>query len=52
MSPGWLLGVCGAPAVLGAGGVFGLGGVGEWCRAVAGVLWGSFWVFLNVVVCQ
>lgn len=41
MSLGWLLGVCVAPAFLGAGGgrgVFVLGGVGEWCRVVRGVV--------------
>ena len=36
----------------GAGGVLGLGGVGEWCRVVRGCCGARFWVFLNVVVCQ
>lgn len=52
MSPGWLLGCVGRRRFLGAGGVFGVGGVGEWCRVEVGVLWGSLWVFLNIVACQ
>ena len=52
MSLGWLFGVCGAPAFLGAGGVFGLGGVGEWCRVVRGCYEARFLGVLNVVVCQ
>lgn len=55
MSPGWLLGVCGAPAFLGAGGVvgvFGLGAAGEVVPGRAGCCGARFWVFLNVVVYQ